>query len=422
MDAYRSPSADPAECQRNRRKFLKFLAASPCFALLANTQFAAAETGPVPIPNIYSPGQISNPKDALEVFDFSEPCRNNSIPAHWGYLSGGVDGDATVRANSAAFDHYNLRPRRLLGKVAARVSTSTEIWGVTYDTPIFMAPIGGHKTYHPEGEIAVARASKNRNALMVLSTPTTSSVEDVAKALGRPPWYQIYAPSAWPQTEQLVRRVEAAGCAAIVVTVDNIMGRNSVTFNRARLSDRTNCNACHKGFSAAGLFERPMFKGIDMTGLVAPNPALDWAFIDRLRKATKMKVVVKGLEVGEDAKLCLEHGVDAILVSNHGGRATDTGRATIDALGEVLGAVNGRIPVFVDSGFRRGTDIVKALAMGAKLVGIGRPYIWGLGSFGEAGVDRVLEILQAEMKIVMAGCGAANIKEITPAHVARAQA
>ena len=422
MDAYRSNSADPAECQRNRRKFLKFLAASPCFALLANSRFAAADVAPVPVPNPFGPGLIANPKDAVEIFDFVESCRHNSIPAHWGYLAGGVDGDATVRANSAAFDHYYLRPRRLVGTFAARVSTATEIWGVTYDTPIFLAPIGGHKTYHPEGEIAVARGAKNRNALMILSTPTTSSVEDVAKALGRPPWYQMYAPSGWPQTEQVVRRVEAAGCPAIVVTVDNITGRNSVTYNRARLADRTNCNACHKTFAQSALYERPMFKGLDMSGLVAPNPALDWAFIDRLRKATKLKIVVKGLEVGEDAKLCLEHGVDGILVSNHGGRATDTNRAAIDALGEVLQAVNGRIPVFVDSGFRRGSDIVKALAMGAKLVVIGRPYIWGLGSFGDAGVDRVLEILQAEMKVVMAGCGAANIKQITPAHVARAQA
>ncbi len=422
MDAKLSTPAAAAECERNRRKFLKFLAASPCFALLANTRFASADTGPVPIPNQYGSGMISTPKDALEVTDFSEPCRHNSLPAHWGYLSSGTDGDATLRANRKGFDHYQLRPRRLLGTVAGKVSTATELWGTTYDSPLFLAPIGGHKTYHPEGEIAVARAAKNRNAMMMLSTPTTCSVEDVGQALGRAPWYQMYAPSGWPQTEQMVRRVEAAGCPAIAVTVDNISGRNMVTFDRARQADRGNCLLCHKSFSRSELYARPMFKGLDMTGLVAPNPALDWAFIDRLRKATKLKIAIKGLDTAEDAKLCLEHGVDGIVVSNHGGRATDTGRATIDALGEVLAAVNGRIPVFVDSGFRRGSDVFKALAMGAKAVGIGRPYIWGLGSFGEAGVDRVLEILQMELKVVMAGCGAGSIKDIAPAHIMKAHA
>jgi isopentenyl diphosphate isomerase/L-lactate dehydrogenase-like FMN-dependent dehydrogenase len=165
-----------------------------------------------------------------------------------------------------------------------------------------------------------------------------------------------------------------------------------------------------------------MFQGIDMKGLVAPDPALDWAFIDRLRKATKLKLVIKGLDTREDARLCLDHGVDGILVSNHGGRATDTGRATIDALAEVIDGVNNRIPVMIDSGFRRGSDLFKALALGARAVGIGRPYIWGLGSFGEAGVDRVLEILQAELRITMAGCGAKSIKEITPAHVTQQHA
>lgn len=415
MDSNSLTRSERADRERNRRSFLKFLTASPVVAMLASSGIAFSETAPVPVPNPYSPNLINSPKDALEVMDFSEVAHHNMIPAHWGYLSSGTDGDATLGANRRGFDHYQLRPRRLVGASSAKVNLSTELFGTAFDSPIFLSPIGGHKTYHPEGEIAVARAAKKRNDLMILSTPTTCSVEDVAKALGRAPWYQLYAPSAWPQTEQLVRRVEAAGCPVIVVTVDNITGRNMITFNRARQTDRTNCALCHK--PGDELSSRPMFAGIDMKGLTAPDPALDWAFIDRLRKFTKMKLVVKGLDTREDARLCLDRGVDGIMVSNHGGRATDTGRATIDALAEVISGVDHRIPVLIDSGFRRGTDIFKALAMGAVGVGIGRPYIWGLGSFGDAGVDRVLELLHAELKVTMAGCGAQTIKEIKPEHI-----
>jgi 4-hydroxymandelate oxidase len=164
--------------------------------------------------------------------------------------------------------------------------------------------------------------------------------------------------------------------------------------------------------------ERPMFDGINMTGVRVPYPSMDWAFVDRLRKFWTGKFIIKGIDTHEDAKLCLEHGIDGILVSNHGGRATETGRATIEALSEVVAEVGNRIPVFVDGGFRRGTDIFKALALGAKAVGVGRPFLWGLGAFGQAGVDRVLEILQGELKLVMGNCGTQNVAEITRAYVA----
>jgi len=144
---------------------------------------------------------------------------------------------------------------------------------------------------------------------------------------------------------------------------------------------------------------------------------MDWTFVDRLRKAWKGTLIIKGIDTHEDAKLCVEHGVDAILVSNHGGRATETGRATIEALPEVVGQVGGRIPVFVDGGVRRGTDVFKALALGAKAVGIGRPFLWGLGAFGQAGVDRVLEILQGELKLVMGNCGTRTVADITTDYV-----
>ena len=161
-----------------------------------------------------------------------------------------------------------------------------------------------------------------------------------------------------------------------------------------------------------------MYDGIDMTGVTTQNPAMDWAFVDRMRKFWKGKFIIKGIDTREDARLCVEHGVDGILVSNHGGRATETLRPTIEALPEVVAEVGGRIPVFVDGGVRRGTDVFKALALGAKAVGIGRPYLWGLGAFGQAGVDRVIEILQGELKLAMGNCGTQNGRRHHRAYVA----
>ena len=160
-----------------------------------------------------------------------------------------------------------------------------------------------------------------------------------------------------------------------------------------------------------------MYDGIDMTGVAMTNPAMDWALVDRLRKAWKGRLFIKGIDGADDAKLALDHGVDGILVSNHGGRSTETGRATIEALPEVVAAVGDHIPVFLDGGVRRGTDVFKALALGAKAVGIGRPMLWGLGAFGQAGVDQVLAILQAELKLVMGNCGTRTVSDITRAYV-----
>ena len=204
----------------------------------------------------------------------------------------------------------------------------------------------------------------------------------------------------------------------IALTVDNTTGRNSETYLRTRPKDLSQCTACHESGAGPSFKERPMFNGINMDGVRAPYPAMDWAFVDRLRAFWKGKFVIKGIDTREDARLCLEHGIDGILVSNHGGRATETARATVEALPEVVAEVGNRIPVFVDGGFRRGTDVFKALALGAKAVGIGRPFLWGLGAFGETGVDRVLEILQGELKLVMGNCGTQTVAEITPSHIA----
>ena len=161
-----------------------------------------------------------------------------------------------------------------------------------------------------------------------------------------------------------------------------------------------------------------MYDGIDMKGVAIRNPAMTWEFVDRLRKATSLKLFLKGIDTREDARLAVEHGIDGILVSNHGGRATETGRSTIEALPEVVAEVGGRIPVFLDGGVRRGTDVFKALALGAKAVGIGRPYLWGLGAFGQAGVERVLEVLQGELELAMANCGTVTVAAIDRSYVA----
>ena len=223
-------------------------------------------------------------------------------------------------------------------------------------------------------------------------------------------------PLKWDETVKLVRRIEDAGCPVLVWTVDLLAGRNTPTMARFAREDTRDCVACHvKGRGVP--VHRPMYDGLE--GRFNP-PDATWATFDRLKALTRMKVVLKGIDSAEDAQLAVQHGVDGLVVSNHGGRATETLRGTIDCLPEVVGAVKGRVPVFLDGGVRHGTDIYKALASGARGVGIGRPYIWGLSAFGQEGVERVLEILRAELTMTMKQMGTPTVKEITSARVVRA--
>jgi isopentenyl diphosphate isomerase/L-lactate dehydrogenase-like FMN-dependent dehydrogenase len=294
----------------------------------------------------------------------------------------------------------------------------TELFGTAYNSPIFTCPTGSEKSVHQDGELAVARATQARGTMQMLSTVTSTGVEEVNRAHGRPVWFQLYAPTSWEACEKIVRRVEAAGCPVIALTVDNTTGRNSETYLRARPKDLLQCEPCHEGGPGKSIKANKMYDGINMTGVRSQNPAMTWEFVDRLRKSTSVKLFIKGIETREDARLCLEHGIDGILVSNHGGRSTETLRSTIEALPEVTNEVGNRIPVFVDGGVRRGTDVFKALALGARAVGIGRPFLWGLGAFGQAGVERVLEILQGELKLVMGNCGTPTIASIDRSYVA----
>jgi 4-hydroxymandelate oxidase len=408
----------PASTSTARREFLKFLAASPYVAALGGVTAFLEQSGLSQAIAPKAPAAsdvISSPAEALNVFDFEEAAHRKVRDSHWAFMVSGVDDDATLRANREGYQHVQLRPRRL--RDATKVDMRVELFGTVYNSPIFLCPTSGHKAFWPSGEEAVARAAKARGTLQFLSSAASTGVEDVNKALGRPVWQQLYAPSTWPACEQFLRRVEAAGCTVIALTVDNTTGRNSETYLRTRPRDLTVCSTCHVG-EPLDPSTLPMYAGINMKGLTNINPAMDWGFADRIRKFWKGKFLIKGIDTREDARLSVEHGLDGILVSNHGGRATETSRGTIEALPEVVSEVGERIPVFIDGGIRRGTDAFKALALGAKAVGIGRPYLWGLGAFGQAGVDRVIEILQGELKLAMGNCGTQTVSDIKRAYVA----
>ncbi len=255
-----------------------------------------------------------------------------------------------------------------------------------------------------------ARSARTRNTEIVLSTVTSLAVEDVIDARGKPVWYQLYVDEKWETTRGIVKRVQAAGCPVMAITVDLPIS-NREADRRHRRAENPNCQGCHAP-NAGVISPKPMFRGLERT-TYADRTFLDWDYVDRIRDITDMKVVLKGIVTAEDAKLAIEHGIDGVIVSNHGGRAEDSGRSTIESLPEVVDAINGCIPVIVDSGFRRGTDIFKALALGADAVAIGRPYLWGLGSFGQEGVETVLDILKRELEVTMKQAGTLNIAEIS---------
>ncbi len=409
----------------SRRRFIKYLAASPLFAgtalsaLAEETQFPELQ----PDPYVWAPRDynhlISDPKEALDVFDFEPVMHKNVPPAHFGYMASGVDDDVTLRANRQGFLKFQLRPRRLVD--VSKIDMSTEILGQKYEAPIIIDPTGGHKAYHPDGEAGVARAAKTGDHLMILSTQATTSVADVIAARGRPIWSQLYATNKFEVAKHHVESMERQGSIAVAVTVDRSGGRNQETALRMARTDTRQCSACHDRSSlAASLRNDPIYEGADLSGLEnIQSSAMSWDYIKRLRDATKMKMVIKGILAWEDAKIAAQTGIDAIIVSNHGGRADEAGRSTIESLPEIIQA-SGKMPVLIDSGFRRGTDFVKALCMGAKGVAIGRPYLWGLGAFGQPGVERVLSLLRTELKVAMQQAGAPTLKDLKPAMLVRA--
>jgi isopentenyl diphosphate isomerase/L-lactate dehydrogenase-like FMN-dependent dehydrogenase len=396
-----------AASHSTRRAFLRFLAASPlvaCLDLPRNPVAALAQ----------EPDLIKTAKDALDVFDFEAVARKTLIPAHLGYLETGTDDDGTLRANREGFERYQLRVRRLVD--GSKVDLSARLLGARWETPVLLCPCGSHKAFHPEGELAVARASRSKKHLFVLATPATASIEDVTAARGEPVWFQLYQRNDWNQTRQMIKRAEATGSPVLVYTIDLLGGSNRVTNARVQRNDKTDCRGCHTSGRGRG-DSQPMTAGLKPAPPAPEAGPPTWDYVKRLKDATPMKLVLKGIVTREDAEIALQHGVDGIWVSNHGGRAENSGRSTVECVPEVVAGVAGRAPVIVDSGFRRGTDIFKALALGATTIGIGRPYLWGLASFGQEGVEMVLDILRRELQMVMRQAGTTDLTKITRAYV-----
>lgn len=401
----------PTSRATSRRNFLHFLATSPALAYtqLPSSLLAALQTEPT----------LASAKDALNVMDFEPIARRNLPPAHFAYLATGTDDDLTVRANREGYGRIQLRVRRLVD--IAIPDTSVALLGTSWLTPIVVCPVGSQKAFHTEGELAVARAAKGH--LQMLSTQATTSIEDINAARpGEPVWFQLYARPNWSETQRMIKRAEAAGCPAVVWTIDLLGGNNRETVARGRRADSRDCTTCHlNGNPSTDNRRRPMiaeFPSIARTS--ERNPGLTgftWDYVKRLKDATRMKVLLKGIVAREDAELAIEHGVDGIVVSNHGGRAEESLRPTIECLPEVAAGVSGRVPIVIDGGVRRGTDVFKAIALGATAVGVGRPYIWGLAAFGQDGVAAVLDILRRELQMVMRQAGTPSIAKITRRHV-----
>ena len=407
----------------SRRRFLSYLAASPVLAGVNVTSFASVIRG------LQDPPLIPTARHALNVFDFEPVAKKNLPPAHWAYLATGTDDDGTIRANREGFSRYELRMRRLID--VSKIDSSIQLYGVTWQTPIILNPVGSQRAFHPEGELAVARAAKSLGHLHVLSTVGTTSYENLVAARGQASavWFQLYHRQDWNQTLQMIKRVERAGCPAVAFTVDLLGGSNRETQVRGAQSDTRDCTRCHVGGQPRPGYVSVDFRDNRRKPMLAEFPAgtptdagtPTWDYVKRIKDSTSMKVLLKGIVTKEDAELAVQHGVDGLFVSNHGGRAENSLRATITSLPEVVAGVAGRIPVIVDGGFRRGTDIFKGLALGANAIGIGRPYIWGLAAFGQEGVEVVLTLLRRELDVVMRQAGTISIDRISRDRVVEAR-
>ena len=396
---------------RSRRLLLGGLAGAPALFGMPRVGFGAATTESAAEAPAIRADQV------LNVADFEALARAKLPPAHFGYLATGVDDDRTVFLNHEAYSHIEIRSRRFVN--VSKLDTRCSVLGSLWKEPIYFSSVSSMRAFHPEAEVAVARAAQSREIQMMLSTGSSCALEEVVAARTAPLWQQLYATDDWHVTEAIVRRAEKAGCTAIFLTVDAPPGRNSETLLRAMRRDGRDCTQCHVGGSHDMVRRAPMFAGIDVSRVTQLSPtSLSGDYLERLRKLVSVKLLVKGVVTAEDATLAMHAGVDGIVVSNHGGRQEETLRSTIECLPEIVAAVGGRIPVFIDGGIRRGTDIFKALAMGATAVGIGRPQAWGLAAFGQAGVEAISDILTRELRTIMRQAGTPDLKSIDKNHLA----
>ena len=354
---------------------------------------------------------VETPDDAINVWDFERVLHANNIAQHWDYLHMGVDDYETRKANREGFQRLMLRPRRLGAEPATGLDMSVELFGRRWDSPLFLCPVASLEAYHTQGESGAARAAQARGILQMQSHQSSQSYDAIAEARGEPHWFQIYTVPDWNVNQRVIDRVANAGCPALVWTIDLLGGSNRELQRRTLAGEGTESVLCQSCHNHRPDYQRPMRAGLE--GPAGPRPPYTWDYIKRLKDASDMKLILKGIVTAEDAEMAVEHGADGIFVSNHGGRAVNSLWSSIDALPGVVNAVRGRVPVFIDSGVRRGTDIFKALALGADAVGIGRPYVWGLGAFGEDGVDKVIQLMLNEFRIAMRQTRTTSVEQIT---------
>jgi 4-hydroxymandelate oxidase len=350
--------------------------------------------------------------DPVNLFECEALARAKLSRMAFDYYASGACDEITLRENRAAFDRIALH-HRVLVDVSSR-DLSTTVLGQKVSLPVLIAPTAFHGLAHPEGELATTRAAGAAGTIIVVSTLSNRTIEEVVAAASGPVWFQLYVYKDRGATRELIQRASASGCSALVLTVDApVLGwRECDVRNQFQLPD----GLVARNLESIGLGELP-HDGRDsrLAGYFASHldPSLSWRDVDWIRSLSPLPLVLKGVDHAEDAKLALEHDVAGIIVSNHGGRQLDSSRASIDSLRDVVVAVDGRVEVLMDGGVRRGTDVVKALALGARAVLIGRPALWGLAIDGEHGVRRVLDILRNELDIAMAICGCPTIEQIT---------
>ena len=348
----------------------------------------------------------------VEIGDFEAAARDQLSKMAYDYYASGANDQVTLRENRAAFERILLSPKMLVD--VSRIDLTTSVLGMPLNAPFMIAPTAFQRMAHRDGELATARAAQAQGIAMTLSTIASTSLEDVAAEAPEIRWFQVYVFKDRGVTRRLVQRAEAAGYKALALTVD------TPKFGR-RYADVRNKFHLPPGITVANLADA----GLEQLGQVSGesglaaysaslfDPTLTWKDVDWLKSITTLPVLVKGVLRADDAVLAMEHGAAGIIVSNHGGRQLDTVRASIDALPRIAEVVNGRVPLLLDGGVRRGTDVLKALALGAQAVLIGRPILWGLAVAGQAGVEKVLTILRDEIELAMMLAGVARVHDIT---------
>jgi 4-hydroxymandelate oxidase len=372
-----------------RRNFLRFLAASPLAALPAGLLQAYPERA---LP--------SSLREVLNIFQLDQVARSKLSPDAYHFIVDAADDGATRQANRDAYTKVQLRPRRLVD--VSQVDTSVELFGRRYASPILLAPVGNQQKIHVDGELASARAALRQESLMVCSMMTNASIGEIA-AIGGAYWLQLYPSANREFMKKLLNDAATAGCDTVVLTIDGpTRGNHEASRWFALTRDRSQSQPRMR----LGNFEN--FKGRRGIG----DPSLAWDDLAWFRDNTELNFVLKGIMTHEDARLSRKYGVDGIIVSNHGGRQEGSGRGTLDVLPQIVEELKGRMPVLIDGGIRRGSDVYAALALGAVAVCIGRPYLWGLGAFGQGGVDKCLTILRAELMRTMQFAGVTSLADI----------